>query len=154
MNTSVVEAYAAGASVLAEAICGLSRQDLLAAPVPGTWSIQQIVLHLMDSDLIIADRMKRIIAEDNPTLIGFNQSAFAANLHYDQLDAAVAADIFRQNRQLMAVILRNLPESAFDRVGTHNERGRLTLAQMLSGAVGHLSHHMAFLHHKRQLLKK
>jgi hypothetical protein len=48
-----------------------------AFPVPGTWSIQQIVLHMMDSDLIASDRMKRVIAEDRPTLIGYNETAFS-----------------------------------------------------------------------------
>jgi uncharacterized damage-inducible protein DinB len=154
MDRTLIEQYAAGANLPAQALRGLSPEDLLATPVPGTWSIQQIVLHLMDSDLIAADRMKRIIAEDNPTIIGFDQAAFAAKLHYDKLDAAVAADIFRQNRLLMAVILRNLPDSAFARFGNHNERGPLTLAQMVAMYVGHLSHHMGFLNHKRQLLGK
>jgi uncharacterized damage-inducible protein DinB len=154
MDKAVIERYAAGAGVPADALRGLSREDLLATPVPGAWSIQQIVLHLMDSDLIGADRMKRIIAEDNPTLIGFDQTAFAAHLHYDKLDPEIAADIFRQNRQLMAVILRHLPDSAFDRPGMHNERGRVTLGQLVELYAWHLSHHMGFLIHKRQLLGK
>jgi uncharacterized damage-inducible protein DinB len=154
MDKTVIDQFAAGANVPADAIRGLSRDELLATPVPGTWSIQQIVLHLMDSDLIAADRMKRIIAENNPTIIGYDQAAFAAKLHYDKLDAAVAADVFRQNRQLMAVILHNLPDAAFDRTGMHNERGRMTLGQMVELYVWHLSHHMGFLNHKRQLLGK
>jgi hypothetical protein len=154
MDRTVIAQYAAGAAVPADGIRGLSRADLLATPVPATWSIQQIVLHLMDSDLIAADRMKRIIAEDNPTIIGFDQAAFAAKLHYDKLDAVVAAEIFRRNRELMAVLLRNLPDSAFERPGMHNERGRATLAQLVELYVLHLSPHMGFLNHKRQLLGK
>ena len=64
------------------AVC--SNDDLLAYPVPGSWSIQEIVIHLVDSDLILADRMKRIIAEDNPTLIGFDETQFTRNLHYNE----------------------------------------------------------------------
>jgi hypothetical protein len=154
MDRTVIDQYAAGAGAPADAIRGLSREDLLATPVPGTWSIQHIVLHLMDSDLIAADRMKRIIAEETPTIIGYDQAAFAAKLHYEKLDAAVAVEVFRQNRQLMAVILRNLPDSAFERSGMHNERGRVSLAQMVAMYVGHLAHHVAFLNHKRQLLGK
>lgn len=154
MDRTIIDQYAAGAGVPAEAIQGLSPQELLATPVPGTWSIQQIVLHLMDSDLIAADRMKRIIAEETPTIIGYDQSAFAAKLHYDKLDAAVAAEVFRLNRQLMTAILRLLPDSAFERSGMHNERGRVTLAQMVEMYVWHLSHHVGFVKHKRQLLGK
>jgi uncharacterized damage-inducible protein DinB len=154
MDKTLIEQYARGAGLVAEGIKGLSPADLLAHPMPGTWSIQQIVLHLMDSDLIASDRMKRVIAEENPTIVGYNETAFAQNLYYDQQDAATAAEIFRQNRQMTAVILRRLPDAAFARIGTHNERGTLTLGDLVATYVAHLDHHLGFLRHKRQLLGK
>ena len=111
MNRDLIERYAAGASQPAEAIAGLSRDELNAFPVPGTWSIQQIVIHLMDSDLIGSDRMKRVAAEDRPpTLIGYDESAFACGLFYDQLDPRTACEVFQKNRQLTAEILRRLSD--------------------------------------------
>ena len=154
MENPIVDQYAAGARVLGDSIKGLSREDFLAYPVPGTWSIQQIVLHLMDSDLIASDRMKRIIAEENPTIIGYDESAFSKKLCYDKLDPDLAADIFRQNREMTAVILRHVPATAFARAGTHNERGKMTLGELVKLLVWHLDHHMGFLRHKRQLLGK
>jgi uncharacterized damage-inducible protein DinB len=154
MNPTRIDAYAAGAPLLAKAIAGLSAEDFLATPVPNTWSIAQITIHLMDADLIGADRMKRIIAEDNPPLIGYNQAAFAQKLFYEKLDPFLAAEIFQKNRDMTSVILRNLPEAAFARVGTHNERGRMTLADLVQGYTDHLEHHLKFIRHKRQLLGK
>jgi hypothetical protein len=154
MSHPFVEAYAAGAPPLEQAIQGLSPEDFTAPPVPNSWSIAQIVIHLMDSDLIASDRMKRIIAEENPTLIGFDESAFAAKLSYEKQDPFIAAQIFRLNRELTAVALRNLPPDAFHRVGTHNERGRLTLEKLLDAYIHHLHHHLGFIRHKRQLLGK
>jgi uncharacterized damage-inducible protein DinB len=154
MTQQMIEEYARGGPRLKEALAGLSAPDLLATPVPGTWSIQQIVLHLMDSDLIASDRMKRIIAEDGPTIVGYSESAFAQKLFYDQQDPAVAAQIFELNRRLTAEILRRLPESAFARTGTHNERGRMSLREIVGMYVQHLEHHLRFLRHKRQLLGK
>lgn len=154
MDRAMIEQYAKGAGMVAESIKGLAREEFLATPVPGTWSIQQIVMHLMDSDLIASDRMKRIIAEEQPAIIGYNETAFSQKLHYDKLDPIVAAEIFRQNREMTAVILRNLPDAAFARSGMHNERGRITLAEVLAMYVQHLEHHLGFLRHKRQLLGK
>lgn len=149
-----IERYARGASDVSEAIAGLTPAELNAMPVPGTWSIQQIVLHLMDSDLIASDRMKRVIAEENPTIIGFDETAFANRLRYDKLDPHLAADIFQKNRQLTAVILRDLPDEAFGRIGTHNEAGELTLRDLVETYVNHLAHHLKFLYEKRKLLGK
>ena len=157
MNRQIIESYALGGPELAESIKGLTQADFLATPVPsggGTWSIQQIVLHLMDSDLIASDRMKRIIAEDNPTIVGYSESAFATRLFYEEAEPALAAEIFAKNRLLTAAILRRLPDPAFARFGTHNQRGRVTLAQMVAGYVDHLAHHLKFLRHKRHLLGK
>jgi uncharacterized damage-inducible protein DinB len=154
MKNQLVEQYANGADALSQAIAGLSRDDLLAYPVPGTWSIQQIVLHLMDSDLISSDRMKRVIAEENPTLIGYDETAFARGLFYEALDAGLAADVFAKNRRLTAEILRRVPEEAFDRFGMHSERGRVTLALLVQGMIDHLEHHLKFLREKRRLLGK
>ncbi|HVX86782.1 MAG TPA: DinB family protein [Phycisphaerae bacterium] len=154
MSRAAVEAYAAGAGYVREAIAGLGADDFRAVPVAGTWSIGQIVIHLMDSDLIASDRMKRVIAEENPTLVGFDEAAFARNLFYEKQDPQVAAEIFRMNRELTAVVLRSVPESAFKRVGTHNERGCVTLGGLVELYVGHLNHHLGFIRHKRQLLGK
>ena len=154
MDRSLIDQYESGGEKIRQAIKGLSREDLTAFPVPGTWSIQQIVIHLMDSDLIGADRMKRIIAEENPTLIGYDESKFSANLFYDEQPAADAVEIFDRNRRLFAKVLRKLPDSAFARQGTHNERGVVTLEQQLKGYVQHFEHHLKFIVEKRKKLGK
>lgn len=154
MNRSLIDEFERGGDELRNSIRGLSRTDLTAFPVPGTWSIQQIVLHLMDSDLILADRMKRVIAEENPALIGYDESRFAKSLHYHEQSADDAVTILDLNRRNFAKVLRKLPDEAFARVGAHNERGPLTLADLLAGAVKHLKHHVKFILDKRQKLER
>lgn len=154
MDRSLIDQYEKGADDLRMAIRGLQREDLLAYPVPGTWSIQEIVIHLMDSDLISADRMKRIIAEDNPSLIGFDETKFVKNLFYNEQSVEDAVTIFELNRRNFARVLKKLPDSAFDRIGTHNERGPMKLSDLLAGAVNHLKHHLKFIVDKREKLGK
>ena len=55
-----IDRYEAGAELLAPAIAGLSSAELDAHPVPGTWSVRQIVVHLLESDLAAMHRMRRI----------------------------------------------------------------------------------------------
>jgi hypothetical protein len=155
MDRNLIDRYVQDAPTLRRSIAGLARDDLNAVPVPGTWSIQQIVLHLMDSDLIGADRMKRVAAEPTPpALIGYDESAFARGLFYDQLDPQTACDVFEKNRLLTAEILRRLPDEAFRRKGHHNEHGEMTLAELLQNYVAHLEHHLKFIREKRRLLGK
>ena len=149
---SLIEEYLKGPPLLRQAIAGLKREQLLARPVPGKWSTLEVVAHLADFDPIYADRMKRVIAEDNPALLGADQDLFAAGLAYHDRDAQEELAIIEMTRSQMARILRKLPDSALKRIGNHNERGPLTLEQLLSGVSNHIAHHVKFIHEKRQAL--
>lgn len=151
-NSQAVERFAAGAAVPGEAIRGLTVEQLRSFPVPGTWSIQQIVAHLADSDLIAAYRMKRIIAEDRPKLDLWDENAFVPRLDYQSWPANEACELFRLNRVVLAHVLRGLPDEAYDRVALHPEMGPMTLGQFLRIYVNHLDHHMTFLKKKREML--
>ncbi|HEX4053330.1 MAG TPA: DinB family protein [Tepidisphaeraceae bacterium] len=158
MDRKWIDQYESGGEKLQKAVAGLSKQDLLWTPPAdagiGRWSIQQIVIHLMDSDLIWASRMKSIIAEENPTILGYNESKFTDNLFYADQDAEAATRLFDLNRHQFARVLRKLPDSAFSRTGQHNERGTITLGQSLQGIAEHVDHHLGFIRKKRDQLGK
>jgi hypothetical protein len=151
---TAIERFSTGATVPATWVRGLALADLDAFPVPGTWSIRQLVLHVLDSDLIAVHRMKRVIAESNPLLIGYDETLFAKNLGYERMDVSAACECFRLNRELMTQILRGLPESAFQRSGVHNQYGKLTLLDLVHTYIEHLDHHAKFLREKRAKLGK
>jgi hypothetical protein len=148
----LIDAYLAGVQTLRQAVRGMGREQLLARPVPGKWSTLEVVCHLADFEPILADRMKRIIAEDRPALIGADEKRFAAALAYHARDLEEELGIIEQTRRQLARILRTLPAEAFGRVGVHNERGPLTLEQLLTTATNHIPHHVKFISEKRQAL--
>ena len=158
MDRELIEHYANGGDKLSMAIRGLTREDLLCPPDPdwnvGKWTIQQVVLHAVDSDLVSTDRLKRMIAEDNPTLIGYDENKFVANLFYDDQPAEQAIALLDANRKLFTTVLRKLPAKAWERKGTHNERGALTVGGYLKSTVDHLEHHINFIHKKRAKMGK
>jgi uncharacterized damage-inducible protein DinB len=154
MNRDSIESFAVGGEILRQAVHGLSRDDLLARPGPGDWSIQELVIHLADSDEIAIDRMKRILTEDNPALLYADESAYIARLlpHEQSLeDALTLVDV---GRRQWSRVLRRLPDEAFSRTGTHNRRGVVTLGEMVNGYIKHLEHHLVFLKAKRERLGK
>jgi hypothetical protein len=158
MDPKLIEHYAAGGEKLSMAIRGLTREDLLALPAPdanvGRWSIQQVVIHCMDSDLIATDRLKRMIAEENPSLIGYDENKFVQNLLYEAQPAELAVQVVDMNRRVFAEVLRKLPDSVLQRKGTHNERGVVTVGGYLKSTVDHLDHHLSFIHKKRAQMGK
>jgi hypothetical protein len=158
LDTDRLDRYAAQGKDLREIIEGLDSADLLWSPPgntnAGAWTIQQVVMHLMDSDLIWTARMKQIIAEDNPQIVPYDESRFAARLFYERQSAADAVTIFELNRRNFGRLLLALPESAWERTGWHPERGKISLADCVVILEGHLDHHAAFIRKKRALLGK
>jgi hypothetical protein len=157
MSPTIAEAvdrFVAGAPVLLSALEGLSPEDLLARPIPGTWSIQEIIVHMWDSDLVASDRMKRVIAEETPLLVNFDESQAVARLGYDQCDVRLAADLFRLNRLYMGSILRRQSDETFSRFGIHTQAGKKTLLDLVNTYADHLDGHMVHLRRKRELLGK
>jgi uncharacterized damage-inducible protein DinB len=150
--TELINNYVAGPQLLRQAVSDLSHEQLLARPVAGKWSTLEVVCHLADFDPILADRMKRVIAEDCPQLIGADEQRFAAALAYHNRDIEEELTIIERTRRQMARILRTLPAEAFRRVGNHNERGELTLERLVSMAVNHILHHVRFVEEKRKAL--
>lgn len=145
----LINRFEHGGPLLAYATSSLTPEQLAARPGPGAWSIAELAIHMLDSDLVGADRIKRVIAEENPTLLAFDESAWLSALDYASLPVEEAVSLFVANRRWVARILRSLPESAFSRAGDHTEKGRVTLADLVRGYVGHLDHHLAFLFAKR-----
>jgi uncharacterized damage-inducible protein DinB len=158
MDPNTLNDFQTGGEKLKKAIDGLSRPELLWTPPRGAdiglWSIQQIVFHLMDDELIWTARMKLVIAEDNPELPGYDESKFAAKLHYDAQDAQVGAQILDLNRKQFSLVLRQLPESTFQRTGEHADIGVFTLEQAVTWTAEHLHHHIHYIAMKREKMGK
>jgi hypothetical protein len=150
--TPLIDNYLAGVHVLRQAVRGLTREQVLARPVPGKWSTLEVVAHLADFDPILAARMKCIIALDNPTLIGADENRLAAVLAYHDRDLEEELTIVETTRRQFARILRTLPDSVLQRTGTHTERGPLTLERMLTITTNHIPHHVQFIIDKRKAL--
>ena len=150
--TQRIADYLDGSRQLRDAVHGLNREQLMARPVAGKWSTLEVVCHLADFEPILADRMKRVIAEDRPQLVGADEGRFAAALAYHERNLEEELTIIEHTRSQLARILRTLPAEALARVGVHSERGPRTLEQLLTGATNHIPHHVAFIHEKRKAL--
>jgi uncharacterized damage-inducible protein DinB len=149
---SLIDAYLAGPAQLRSAVKGMSRDQLVAQPIAGKMSTLEVVCHIADFEPVYADRMKRVIALDNPTLLGADENRFRAALAYHQRDVEEELAIVERTRSQLARILRTLPETTLERVGTHSERGPMTLEKLLTTITGHIPHHVKFIHEKRQAL--
>lgn len=128
---------------VATAVADLTPAQLQAVPDPGAWSIQQILIHLADSEAVGYERLRRIIAEDHPLLHPYDEDAWGRHLHYHQQDPRLALELFHLLRQASAALLQQVSPASWERVGLHTENGEMSLYTTF---LAYLDHGLAHLH--------
>jgi uncharacterized damage-inducible protein DinB len=124
-------------SALREAVRGLSAERLVAPEAPGKWSVRHVIQHLADSELAWGWRLRLVLAQDRPTLTGYDQDAWATRLHYEDIEVDDALDVFGTLRRANLRLLRRASPDELARVGVHAERGDESVAHMMRLYAGH-----------------
>ncbi|MGG1662168.1 DinB family protein [Brevibacillus sp. NRS-1366] len=148
---AVIEEYSRGYAMLREAIEGLDEEELRFKPAPDKWSIHQIIIHVTDSEILSTHRLRKVLAEEEPLLISFDQNAWAKDLGYDLLDREQHLLLFQLLRSSMQTILDHLTVEQSERVGVYEDAGRFTFKQLLEFRIQHVRDHLAQIERVREV---
>jgi len=119
------------------AIAGLNADQIRTPEGLGRWSIAHVLRHLADSEVVWGWRMRLILAQDRPTITGYDQDLWADRLHYADADAGDSLDALRVvRRDNLKLIERATPEE-LERVGVHAERGEESIGYLIRLYAGH-----------------
>src|SRR3954467_3093502 len=111
---ALIDQYEDGYRAVEAALAGITAGELGAREGPGEWSPREIVHHLADSEMTSAIRLRLLIAEDAPTLLGYDQEAFVRRLYPDRpIEPSLFA--FQAARAATTPILRRLSEEQWQR---------------------------------------
>jgi len=113
--------------------------EALTAPLDQGWSIVDVIGHLVAIDEMMWDRLKLMLSEDNPSVVGrVPESPFKSMT----ITAQAVLDAWNKTRQDLCRWLEALPPGALNRHATHNERGRITLRTEVQIMVDHDTEHL------------
>lgn len=140
-RNSLIERYAAGPARLLSVLADVPAPAMQWRPAPGKWSVHEVIVHCADSETNSHMRLRYLLAEDNPVIVGYNQDRWATSLDYHAhpLEPAVATIV--SVRANTVPLLRRLPEAAWARMGTHTESGRYGVEDWLRLYADHLEVH-------------
>jgi len=137
----LIEQYARGPARLTSALAAVPEAALTWRPAPREWSAHEVVCHCADSETNAAARIRYLIAEREPVILGYDQEAWAVALDYHRqpLDAALA--VVAAVRACTTALLHALPEAAWGRAGRHTESGPYGAEDWLQIYAEHLEVH-------------
>lgn len=151
---SLIEKYEQGPNLLRAALTEFPADKIVVPLPPGEWSALAVVCHLCDFEIVCADRIKAVIAEDGPQLPCRDENRFVSRLHYEQRNITDEIALIEAVRRQIAALLKSLSMEDFQRVGIHSLDGPLSLEMLVTRIAGHIPRHADFIERKKQLLLK
>ena len=137
----LIRQYAAGPARLRQALAKVPEEGRKWRSAPGEWSAHEIVCHCADSETNGAARIRYVVAETDPVVLGYDENAWAVRFDYHSHPLETALATVEAIRTNTAAVIRRLPDSAWAREGRHTESGRYTAEDWLKIYAAHLEDH-------------
>ena len=145
----LIRAYAQGPRHLEAAATGIPPAELSFTPGPEHWSIHENVVHVADTELVGAARMRYVIAEPGAALVSFDQTKWASALDYRSQSLRGALALFREIRAVTTEMLKRVPAEAWEQVGMNTESGPQTLEWLVEHFADHVPYHLRTIAKRR-----
>ncbi len=137
----LIRQYAEGPARLRQALAKVPEEARKWRPAPGEWSAHEIVCHCADSETNGAARIRYVVAETDPVVLGYDENVWAARFDYHSHPLETALATVEAIRANTAAVIRRLPEGAWAKEGRHTESGRYTAEDWLKIYAAHLEDH-------------
>jgi uncharacterized damage-inducible protein DinB len=130
---------------LAEAVAGLTQEQLETPHRPGGWTVLQTVHHMADSHMNSFVRCKVALTEEEPLVTSFKGAQWAElpDAKSASVDSSLA--IFEGLQARWVVLLRSLAPADWARKFRHPQMGPMSLDDLLALYEWHCRHHVAHI---------
>lgn len=139
----LIRRYAAGPDLLREALAEVPEAAMQWRPAPGKWSVHEVIIHCADSESNAHGRIRTLVAEADPQILGYDQDLWAKVFDYHSRPpgpALVTIDAVRANT---LPILESMTEQDWKKMGRHTESGPYGAEDWLRNYGTHLEVHAA-----------
>jgi len=138
---ALIDRYAAGPARLREAITAVPAEARNWRPGEGKWTAHEVVCHCADSETVAAMRIRFVLLEPDPLIMGYDQDHWTRELRYADTPMEPALAVVEAVRTHTANMLRLLPPEAWNKSGRHSESGAYGAEKWLSIYAEHVHRH-------------
>lgn len=138
----LIDRYAEGPELLRAAWQAVPPEARTRRPTETDWSAHEIIVHCADSETFAATRIRLLIAEPNPIIVGYDQDEWVDIFRYHDRDPELALATIAAVRANTVPVLRAMPDAAWTAAGSHTQSGRYTALDWLHSYSAHLHDHV------------
>jgi uncharacterized damage-inducible protein DinB len=128
---------------LRAAVTGLTDAQLDTPYRDGGWTVRQLVHHVADSHMHAFARTRFALAEDNPLISAYDETAWAELPDMRTMSPEVSLALLDALHQRWVHTLRATPAESFTRTIQHPENGPMTVDSLVNVYAWHGRHHTA-----------
>ena len=122
-------------------IDGLSEEQLMFRYAPGKWTLRDVIVHIIDTELVFDYRCLSILRDDPQALPGFDQDVYMKEKDFSHLTKVYLKNAFLHIRDYSLILFSGFQASDWLKKGeiSNYEMGLNAMPYMLGG---HLQHHL------------
>ncbi|MZP28350.1 hypothetical protein GTO91_01265 [Heliobacterium undosum] len=153
-RAQLINQYREGITLVEDALQGVSEAELDYQPTPERWTIRQIIHHLADSEITSGIRLRRLLAEESPDIISYDQDYFAIALRYNLRPIESALQLYKWVRTTTLEILEFMDVEQWNRKGNHSEIGEYSATLWLQLYAEHGINHARQIRANREAFER
>ena len=139
---ALLEQFRIGRQAIDAALAGITNEELDRVPADGGWTARQVAHHLADSEAMAYTRLRRLVADADPQIQGYDEPLWATRLHYER-PIAEAVAVTHAVRAASLSLLESLTPQEWERHGIHSESGAYSVDRWLEIYASHPHEHAA-----------
>lgn len=138
----VLQALPTAPRTLTRALGGVSRRRLDRRPARGEWSVTEVLAHLLDAEVALGFRIRKLAAEPGAPIVPWDQEKWTSELRHRRADPRVALAAFTALRAANVEQLRRLTPAQRRLGGRHPAYGRMRIDQLVEHFAEHDLNHI------------
>lgn len=140
-RTALIDQYRNGYDQVVRALDGITNEELDTAEADGEWTPRRVVHHLADSEMTSAIRIRKLVAEQDAEIEGYDEEGFASSLYYDDRPIEHSLAAFKAAREVTADLLDQLSDADWGSTGSHTQSGSYSADDWLQIYADHAFEH-------------
>jgi hypothetical protein len=140
---NVLAALTAAPRAIRASLRGASRGRLARRPARREWSPTEIIGHLLDAEVTLGFRIRKLAAEPGGVIVAWDQEKWTDGLRHRRGDARTLLDAYAALRAANVDQVRRMTPGQRVAAARHPEYGRLRVRDMLEHWAEHDLNHLA-----------
>ncbi|MBY3620892.1 DinB family protein [Acinetobacter sp. CUI P1] len=135
---------------LVQKTAGLTEEQLKWKAETASWSVTEVLTHLVDHSIVVSFRIRDILAATTAQLPVFNQDAWVSGQYANSGNASDNLEVFRSLLYYNSLLFERLSEEDWEKSGINFKGETVKISDIVRGFTAHVERHLGQIERIKQ----